>query len=305
MTPATPLRAADKSDPQGKPATDEKAGKAAEEPEVVAAANPFPRRFKAQELDGGTGWLNTTGEITLKDLRGKVVLLDFWTYCCINCMHILPDLKHLERKYDKQLVVIGVHSAKFENERESDNIRRAIMRYEIEHPVVNDSEMTIWRKFNVNSWPTLVLIDPEGFYCGFVSGEGNREALEEAIDKVIAYHKRKGTLDESPVRFDLERDRAEATPLRFPGKLLADEAGNRLFISDSNHNRIVITSLDGRLLDVVGTGAIGKENGAYDRASFDHPQGLALVRDTLYVADTENHLIRAIDLSARQVRNVA
>jgi len=270
-----------------------------------ANENPFPRRVKAPELDGGTGWLNTSSEITLKDLRGKVVLLDFWTFCCINCMHVLPDLAYLEKKYDRQLVVIGVHSAKFANEKESENIRRAIVRYEISHPVINDSEMTVWNKFGVRSWPTIVLIDPEGYYCGNLAGEGNREPFDNAIKKLVAYHKAKGTLDETPVRFDLEREKSAATPLKFPGKLLADDLGRRLFIADSNHNRIVVSSLEGKLLETIGSGAIGKLDGGYDKASFDHPQGLALAGQKLYVADTENHLIREIDLIERIVRTVA
>ena len=270
-----------------------------------APENPFPRRIKAPEIDGGAGWLNAAGEITLKDLRGKVVLLDFWTFCCINCMHVLPDLAYLEKKYDKQLVVIGVHSAKFANEKETENIRRAIVRYEIAHPVINDFDMTLWRKFGVSSWPTVVLIDPEGYYCGSVSGEGKREILDRDIEKVVAYHKFKRTLDETPIRFDLEREKAKATPLKFPGKVLADENGRRLFISDSNHNRVVIASLDGRLLDVIGTGAIGRTDGAYDKATFDHPQGITLVGEKLYIADTENHLIREIDLAQKTVRTFA
>lgn len=265
----------------------------------------FPHKTKAPELDGGTGWLNTAGEISLKELRGKVVLLDFWTYCCINCMHVIPDLKYLEKKFDKELVVIGVHSAKFTNEKESENIRRAIMRYEIEHPVINDAEMTVWSKFDVNSWPTIVIIDPEGYKLVAIPGEGNRELLEAVIRRIIMRHRAKGTLDETPVRFDLENTKAKATPLRFPGKVLADEIGRRLFISDSNHNRIVIATLDGKLLDVIGTGSIGKANGAYDKASFDHPQGMALVDDKLYVADTENHLVREVDLSDRTVHTIA
>ena len=278
---------------------------AGEKEKPEAPENPFPRRIKAPDLDGGAGWLNTAGEITLKDLRGKVVLLDFWTFCCINCMHVLPDLAYLEKKYDKQIVVIGVHSAKFANEKETDNIRRAIMRYEIAHPVINDSDMTLWRKFGVNSWPSLVLIDPEGYYCGSVSGEGNRELLDKVIEKVVAYHKFKRTLDESPVRFDLEREKAKATPLKFPGKVLADESGQRLFISDSNHNRLVVAALDGRLLEVIGNGAIGKTDGAFDKATFDHPQGMALVGEKLYVADTESHLIREVDLAEKTVRTFA
>ena len=267
--------------------------------------NPFPRRSPAPSLEGGAAWLNTSGEITLKDLRGKVVLLDFWTYCCINCIHVLPDLKYLEKKYDKELVVIGVHSAKFDNEKDTEAIRRAIVRYEIEHPVINDSEMLVWRKFGARSWPTLVLLDPEGNYCGFISGEGNREILDEIVGRVVRYHKAKGTLDETPVNFALERDRMKAGQFKFPGKIHADEENNHLFISDSNHNRIVISTLDGQLIDVIGSGRIGNKDGSYAEAQFDHPQGMTLVGETLYVADTENHLIRTVDLKSKTVKTLA
>ena len=270
-----------------------------------APANPFPNRTPAASLEGGREWLNASGEITLRDLKGKVVLLDFWTYCCINCMHVLPDLEYLEEKYANELVVIGVHSAKFENEKDAENIRQAILRYEIKHPVINDADMLIWRKFGVRAWPTLVLIDPEGMFCGYVSGEGHRELLDAAIGKLVVYHQARGTLDRTPVHFDLERFKTEPTPLRFPGKLLVDERNKRLFVSDSNHNRIVVSTLDGRLIDVIGSGAIGRNDGSYEDASFDHPQGMALVGDTLYVADTENHLIRTVDLEAKQVNTLA
>ena len=267
--------------------------------------NPFPNRFPAPSFEGGSAWLNTSGEITLKDVRGKVVLVDFWTYCCINCMHVLPDLKFLEKKYPNELVVIGCHSAKFDNEKDTEAIRRAIVRYEIEHPVINDSEMAVWRKFSVRSWPTLVLIDPEGQYCGYISGEGNREVLDEVIQKLLAYHKAKGTLDTTPVRFDLESNRVIGRQLKFPGKVLADEPSDRLFISDSNHNRIVVTSLAGKLVDVIGSGQLGHKDGGYAEAAFDHPQGMVLRGNVLYVADTENHLLRTVDLKAKRVATLA
>src|SRR5207237_3774286 len=134
-----------------------------QQPEPPSATRaPIP----APELDGGVAWLNTAGPIHLKDLRGKVVLLDFWTLCCINCIHTLPDLAKLEKKYANQLVVVGVHSAKFENEKNSESIRKAVLRYEISHPVVNDANMKIWQAYGVNSWPTLCLIDPEGKVVG-------------------------------------------------------------------------------------------------------------------------------------------
>jgi len=269
--------------------------------------NPFPNRIKVPDniLDGGVEWLNTSGEIKLRDLRGKIVLLDFWTYCCINCIHVLPDLKRLEKKYPNELVVIGVHSAKFENEKQSENIRQAIVRYEIEHPVVNDANMTLWRKFGTRSWPTLAIMDPEGHYLGSQPGEGSGQLFDEIIKRLIQYHKAKGTLDTTPIRFDLERAKLPPMPLKYPGKILADADSQRLFISDSNHNRIVISDLNGKLIDVVGTGQIGAANGGYDEATFDHPQGMALLKETLYVADTENHLIRTIDLKQRRVATLA
>ena len=134
----------------------------------IQAAEGEKPMVRAPELMGGNGWLNTDRPIFIKDLKGKVVLLDFWTYGCINCIHIIPDLKKLEAKYPDELVVIGVHSAKFPNEKDSDNIRRVILRYGIEHPVVNDSEFRIWRSYGVRAWPTQVLINPEGYVAGVV-----------------------------------------------------------------------------------------------------------------------------------------
>lgn len=272
-----------------------------------APQNPAPDAVAVPPgiLDGGTQWLNTSKPIDLKDLRGKVVLLDFWTYCCINCIHVIPDLKFLEEKYEKELVVIGVHSAKFDNEKLSDNIRDAILRYEIKHPVVNDSEMLIWRKFGTRSWPTLALIDPEGKFVGAQGGEGNRILFDNVIGKLVEYHRWKGTLNETPLTFDLEQSNRQPTALRYPGKVLADAESNRVFISDSNHNRIVITDRSGKLLDTVGSGQIGRTDGDYATAEFDHPQGMELVGNTLYVADTENHLLRTIDLENKKVATLA
>ncbi|MEO2035799.1 MAG: NHL domain-containing thioredoxin family protein, partial [Planctomycetaceae bacterium] len=181
----------------------------------------------------------------------------------------------------------------------------AIVRHEIEHPVVNDANMTLWRKFGTRSWPTLAIMDPEGHYLGSQPGEGSADLFDDIIQRLIRYHKANGTLDTTPIRFDLERTKLPPMPLKFPGKILADADSQRLFISDSNHNRIVIADLNGKLIDVVGTGQIGAKNGGYDTATFDHPQGLSLLNETLYVADTENHLIRTIDLKKRSVTTLA
>ena len=262
-------------------------------------------RVRAPEITGGRGWLNTDKPLSLAALKGKVVLLDFWTYGCINCIHIIPDLKKLETKYANQLVVIGVHSAKFQNEKETENIRRIILRYEIEHPVYNDSEYAVWQSYGVRAWPTQVLIDPAGYVIGGVSGEGNYEVIDQAVAKTIEEFRKKGELNEEPLKLVLERAKVGDLPLAFPGKILADASRDRLFIADSNHNRIVITKLDGTLVETVGTGDTGAADGAFDKATFHRPQGLALAGDNLYVADTENHLIRRVDLKTRTVETIA
>ncbi|HJT78546.1 MAG TPA: thioredoxin-like domain-containing protein [Gemmataceae bacterium] len=257
-------------------------------------------------MDGGVGWLNTAGPLKLRDLRGKIVLLDFWTYCCINCMHVLPDLAKLEKKYSNDLVVIGVHSGKFDNEKDNEHIRKAILRYEISHPVVNDADMKIWSTYGVHSWPTLCLIDPEGYYVGSAPGEGNYELLDKVIGKLVEIHRKKKTLDEKPRRFELARYHEKGdSPLFFPGKVLADPASGRLFIADSTHHRIVITTLEGKKIAVAGTGTPGKDDGAFAKATFNDPQGMALRGETLFVADRKNNLIRALDLKAQTVTTVA
>ena len=155
---------------------------------AAAATNPFGDISKNKVLTAfqttpgvEIQWLNTGRPIVPEQLRGKFVLLDFWTYCCINCMHILPELKKLEHAYPNELVVIGVHSAKFDNERDTKNITEAILRYEIEHPVANDDKMAIWNEFFINSWPSLVLIDPDGRIVGKHSGEFTFEQLNPLI----------------------------------------------------------------------------------------------------------------------------
>lgn len=262
-------------------------------------------KVRAPEITGGRGWLNTDKPLSLAALKGKIVLLDFWTYGCINCIHIIPDLKKLEAKYANQLVVIGVHSAKFQNEKETENIRRIILRYELEHPVYNDSEYAVWQSYGVRAWPTQVLIDPAGYIVGGVSGEGNYDVMDQAIAKLVTDFRAKGELNEEPLKLVLERAKVGELPLAFPGKILADAKTDRLFIADSNHNRIVVTKLDGTLVDTIGTGDAGAIDGAFDKATFYRPQGLALAGDTLYVADTENHLIRRIDLTSRNVETIA
>ena len=203
-------------------------------------------------------------------------------------------------------MVIGVHSAKFLAERATDTIRTAILQYEIEHPVVNDSAMRLWELYGVRAWPTLVLIDPAGRVVSQKSGEGAFEVFDGAIAELIAEFDERGELDRRPLEFSRERERLPASALSFPGKVLADAASGRLFIADSNHNRILIVSLaEGALVETIGSGDAGLADGDFSRAAFDHPQGLALHGQSLYVADTGNHAIRLLDLARRRVETIA
>jgi NHL repeat len=214
-------------------------------------------------------------------------------------------LRDLEHAFPNELVVIGVHSAKFPAERESENLRAAVQRHELDHPVVNDADFAIWQSYAVRAWPTLMFVDPRGQVYGKHEGEFPLEPVRDLIRDMIATYDAEGAIDRTPL--SLTPLPEVGGDLRFPGKILADEASGRLFISDSGHNRIVVADLDGKVTLVVGNGAPGFSDGGKSDARFDHPQGLALSADgnLLYVADTENHAIRAIDLASGGVTTVA
>ena len=302
-------------------------------PACGADSGRATQRPPAPSLDGARGWLGTDRALSLeRDLRGHVVLLDFWTYCCINCIHVLPDLEYLEEKYkDEPFVVVGVHSAKFDAEGEIENIRQAMLRYDIKHPVAVDSDFAIWRRYGARAWPTFVLIDAEGRVVGQVAGEGHRELLDEAVGELLAEARADGTLAAAKIRIRPEAMESDERTLRFPGKVLAvgrEEsgalAGGRVFIADSSHDRVIEATwpdASGRseVVRVFGDGSRGLIDGvpsftAWKRpgpdepaARFHDPQGMSLDPESgvLYVADMKNHAVRAIDLASGAVRTIA
>src|SRR5579885_927930 len=153
---------------------------------LVAAAAGVPDEIigkqPAPDFPAGLDWINTGGKpLSIKQLRGKVVVLDFWTYGCINCFHIIPDLKKLEAKYPDTLVVVGVHSAKFETEGKTAHIAAVVQRYGLQHPVVNDHDMQVWDEYGAQGWPTVTVIDPAGNVVGQVSGEGHYALLDNVV----------------------------------------------------------------------------------------------------------------------------
>ncbi|MDE1867129.1 MAG: redoxin domain-containing protein [Thaumarchaeota archaeon] len=263
----------------------------------------YTRVTMAPEFPLGFDWINSTEPLSLEKLRGHVVVLDFWTYCCINCMHTLPILSQLERKYEKRPVVfIGVHSAKFFNEQDRKNIEQAVKRYEISHPVLVDKQMTIWQKYDVSGWPTIVIIDPNGIVVYKQSGEGQKEVIEDTIDVLLEKYGKNGGLAKEPIKITHHISQDKAV-LSYPGKISI--SNNKIAISDSNHNRIIITDMTGKIEHIVGNGKTGLVDGSFVKTSFFRPQGVVWKDDLIFVADTENHAIRKIDLIARNVVTVA
>ncbi|NUT99906.1 MAG: redoxin domain-containing protein [Saccharothrix sp.] len=266
-------------------------------------------RVRAPELVG-RGWLNTGGkDVRLADLRGKVVLLDFWTFCCINCLHVLDELRPLEAEFADVLVTIGVHSPKFVHEADPDALKAAVERYEVHHPVLDDPELTTWQNFAVKAWPTLVVVDPEGYVVHVAAGEGHVDALRTVVGELVAEHEAKGTLHrgDGPYVPPAPAD----TELRFPAKAVVTPAGT-LLVSDSAHHSLVELEPDGEtVLRRIGTGERGRRDGA--TPTFSEPAGLALlpagIAETVgyhvVVADTVNHLLRGLNLDTGEVTTVA
>ncbi|MEV6541050.1 NHL domain-containing thioredoxin family protein [Streptomyces sp. NPDC051665] len=271
------------------------------------AASPAPRRVRvrAPELIGKGGWLNTGGKnLTLAELRGKCVVVDFWTFCCINCLHVLDELRELEEKHRDTVVIIGVHSPKFVHEAEHQAVVDAVERYGVEHPVLDDPELATWKQYAVRAWPTLVVIDPEGYVVAQHAGEGHAHAIERLVTELEAEHTAKGTLRRGDGPYVAPEP--EPTVLRFPGKALALPSGTFL-VSDTTRHQLVELAADGEtVVRRIGSGARGLHDGSADSATFNEPQGLALLDDgSVVVADTVNHALRRLDLTTGAVTTLA
>ncbi|MFI6543270.1 thioredoxin-like domain-containing protein [Streptomyces prunicolor] len=262
-------------------------------------------RVRAPQLTGKGGWLNTGDkQYSLADLRGRIVILDFWTFCCINCLHVLDELRELEEKHRDTVVIIGVHSPKFVHEAEHQAVVDAVERYGVEHPVLDDPELATWKQYAVRAWPTLVVIDPEGYVVAQHAGEGHAHAIERLVEELETEHTAKGTLRRGDGPYVAPEP--EPTVLRFPGKALALPSGNFL-VSDTTRHQLVELAADGEnVVRRIGSGARGLGDGPADSASFNEPQGLALLDDgSVVVADTVNHALRRLDLATGAVTTLA
>jgi thiol-disulfide isomerase/thioredoxin len=268
---------------------------------------PGARTVKAPDFPGSSPWLNTHENLSLKKLNGHVILLNFWTYGAINCIHVIPDLEYLEKKYqDKPFHIIGVHSAKFYNEQDSENIRAAVSRYEIKHPVVVDEGHKIWRTYRAGAWPTFVLIGSDGTVIVVLRGEGQRKTLDRLIEGALKQGKRDNTL--AARKYEIKIPPIPGRQLAFPGKLAMNMEKQVLYISDSNHHQIIEAVLEtptkAKVLHRIGSGRKGLKDGNYIKSAFFRPQGIDFFNGRLYAADTGNHAIRVVDLNGKKVKTL-
>ncbi|MDQ0600364.1 thiol-disulfide isomerase/thioredoxin/streptogramin lyase [Streptomyces canus] len=263
-------------------------------------------RVRAPELVGKGGWLNTGGkQYTLADLRGRIVVLDFWTFCCVNCLHVIDELRELEHQHPDTVVVIGVHSPKFVHEAEHAAVVDAVERYGVEHPVLDDPELATWQQYAVRAWPTLVVVDPEGYVVAQHAGEGHVHAIERLVRELETEHEAKGTLRRGDGPYAAPEP--EATVLRFPGKAVLLPSGN-LLVSDTTRHQLVELAPDAET--VVRRIGQGDHRGMTDstsvRSRFNEPQGLALLPDgSVVVADTVNHTLRRYDPESGRTTTLA
>ncbi|MDQ0425121.1 thiol-disulfide isomerase/thioredoxin [Cellulomonas iranensis] len=278
---------------------------------MTSTSAPRLPRVRASELVG-RGWLNTGGrDVTLADLRGKVVVLDFWTFCCINCLHVLDELREIEERHRDVLVIVGVHSPKFVHEADPVALAAAVERYEVHHPVLDDPDLVTWQAFTARAWPTLVVIDPEGYVVAQMAGEGHAHAVETLVAELVAEHEAKGTLHRGDGPYVAPTP--QPTTLRFPAKAVALPGGTFL-VADAGHHALTEVAADGEtLVRRIGTGERGLVDGDPDEARFSEPNGLCLVPDELrerlgydvLVADTVNHALRGVRLADGHVTTVA
>ncbi|MCP2313322.1 thiol-disulfide isomerase/thioredoxin/sugar lactone lactonase YvrE [Kitasatospora paracochleata] len=245
------------------------------------------------------------------------MVLDFWTFCCINCLHVLDELRELEEKHRDTVVIVGVHSPKFVHEAEHQAVVDAVARYEVHHPVLDDPELATWKQYAVRAWPTLVVIDPEGYVVAQHAGEGHAHAIAKLVEELEAEHSAKGTLRRGDSPY--VPPEPTAGDLKFPGKAVRLPDGHFL-VADSGHHSLVELAEDGEtVVRRIGDGERGFRDGTDggdggeggERPRFSEPQGLALVPAGLgldydvIVADTVNHALRGVRLADGAVTTLA
>ncbi|MCU0893447.1 MAG: redoxin domain-containing protein [Rhodospirillales bacterium] len=258
----------------------------------------------------GLQWFNVDRPLSLTDLRGRLVVLEFWTGCCVNCLNVQRTLRRIAATFpDDAVLVVGVHSPKFPHEREPDALAHTIDRQDIRYPVIHDPDLLLWREYGVRGWPTLVFVGPDGKVLGDLPGEPDADKLLSGIGQMV-HGWRAGAERPPPLPIAAGPVRgggANGRRLRYPTKIKpAGGAAQRQWVcADSGHHQVVVLDDEGNELRRFGSGEPGFIDLGQDDSAFSSPQGLAANGRSLFVADTGNHAIRRIDLATGMVSTLA
>lgn len=253
----------------------------------------------APEFPASLDWLNTTEPVRMAQLRGKVCALAFINAGSAWSTQRLNDLAHLHARHGERLNVVAIHVPKFEHERDARRAGRRLRRQKFEFPLAHDADWVAWQQFGIEAWPTVVLIDGDGRIRDRVVGEGPIRELDLRVSQLIA-----GLVPRSRSTWPIELRRGgePGLPLRFPVGIAL--SGGYLYVADSNHHRVLECDQGGRVLRQFGSGGPGFIDGPMELAAFNRPHGIAIERDTLYIADSGNHAVRRIQLRTGDVDTV-
>ncbi|GIY70286.1 NHL repeat-containing protein 2 [Caerostris extrusa] len=265
-----------------------------------------PRSLKIENFGEGLEWINSKLLALDDELLNKVLVFDFFTYCCINCEHALPFVQNVEQEFKEnhELAVIGVHSPKFPNEKALDNVKNAVLRNKIEHPVINDSENYLWNKLGIYCWPTVLITSPAHHVLFYLVGEVQIEKLLYLCHQTLNYFTTNYTLlNTSPLPLKLTEESIKSSSLLYPSGISTH--GTSVIVSDTGHNRLLLLSSGGKVQDVIGCGSPGFKDGSFIDCSFNRPQGTTWWKaNFIFVADTGNNCIRMVDLKGKKVCTV-
>ena len=254
----------------------------------------------APELIDQLEWVNSPPR-SLRSQRGRVLLLAFWSAGSVYSHNLLEDLRNVHGKHADGVSVYGIHTPKFDAERSSRLLLKAINRLGVRFPVAHDPAYVTWQHYGVRAWPSVAVVDTKGQLVEIVSGDLQRDTLDALVSRLL---EEAGANDHRVYETAQPSLKPEPRlPLCFPSGLAVTQ--NHLYVSDTGHHRILECSLDGRILRQFGSGSPGFLDGGSAECSFQSPRGITVMKDTLYVADTGNHALRRVRLLDGDVDTLA